>query len=454
MRNLKRSIFLLAALGLPACAPSEPSHYLALVGGTVIDGTGAAPHQGWTVLIRDSLIAAVGPELEVPSGAEIRDISDYTVVPGLIDMHGHMYALRENQFTAYPSLYLAGGVTTVFSPGDFDPEGMTALRDQVARGEVAGPRILTAGPYFDTYPSAVPWIGGVRSLEEARALVTEWKDRIDAVKVYSSATEELITFLVEQAHAAGLKVTGHLGGPTTTLRAIELGIDGLEHGIFAVAEIGDVPQYGPINERYCSLAEVNLDSPAVDSLIDAIVEEGVWVTPTIVALAAIHPDFQPPTPDAVVYLSEDFRSRMEAMPAYLNDVGAECLDRALEVQLEFVRRVHERNGLVVTGTDPVSPLLTPGYALHAEMKYLVEAGLTPLEAISAATRNGAVALGLLNEIGIIQPGHRADLAVVRGDPATDIAAIGNTVVVFKDGIRYDPQALRDGVKGKIGPPTG
>jgi imidazolonepropionase-like amidohydrolase len=453
MRKLNRFIFLLTLLVLGGCAPGEPGHYLALVGGTVIDGTGAEPHQGWTVLIRDSLIAAAGPDVEVPGGAEVQDISGKTVVPGLIDMHGHMYALRENQFIAYPSLYLAGGVTTVFSPGDFDPQGMTALRDRVAQGAVVGPRILTAGPYFDTYPSAVPWIGGVSTLEEARALFTAWRDRIDAVKVYSSATEELIGFIIEQAHAAGLKVTGHLGGPTTTLRAIELGIDGLEHGIFAVAEIGDVPQYGPVNERYCSLAEVDLDGPAVESLIGAIVEEGVWVTPTIVTMAGIHPDFRPPTPDAMDYLSDDFRSRMEAMPAYLNDVGAACLDRALELQLEFVRRVHERDGLVVTGTDPVSPVLTPGYALHAEMAYLVEAGLTPLEAISAATRNGAMALGLLNEIGVIQPGHRADLVIVEGEPATDIAAIGNTVAVFKDGIRFDPQALRHAVMGMIGPPT-
>lgn len=452
MCKLHRFVFLLAALALGACAPTEPGSYLALVGGTIIDGTGAQPHQGWTVLIQDSLIAAVGAEVEVPRGAEVQDISGHTVLPGLIDMHGHMYALRENQFTAYPSLYLAGGVTTVFSPGDFDPEGMTDLRDRVARGEVVGPRILTAGPYFDTYPSAVPWIGGVSSLEEARALFIAWGDRIDAVKVYSSATEELIGFLVEEAHAAGLKVTGHLGGPTTTLRAIELGIDGLEHGIFAVAEIADVPQYGPVNERYCALAEVDLASPTVEALIDAIVEEGVWVTPTIVTLAGIHPDFLPPTPDAMDYLSDDFRSRMEAMPAYLDDVGADCLDRALELQLEFVRLVHERDGLVVTGTDPVSPLLTPGYALHAELAYLVEAGLTPLEAISAATRDGAIALGLLNEIGVIRPGHRADLVIVQGDPSADIAAIGNTVMVFKDGIRFDPQTLRDAVKGKIGPP--
>jgi len=105
---------------------------------------------------------------------------------------------------------------------------------------------------------------------------------------------------------------------------------------------------------------------------------------------------------------------------------------------------------VVTGTDPVHPLLTPGYALHAEMAYLVEAGLTPLEAITAATWNGAVALGLDIEIGVIRQGYRADIVVVRADPATDITAIGNTVAVYKGGVHYDPAVLRDAVRGMIG----
>lgn len=452
MRTQNRSLFLLAALFLGACAPSDTNGYLALVGGSVIDGTGADPYVGWTVLIHDSVIAAVGADVEIPRGAEVQDVSGKTVLPGLIDMHGHMYAMGGNQFDAYPSLFLAGGVTTVFSPGDLDPEGMTALRDQVSRREVVGPRILTAGPYFDTYPSMVSWIGGVRSLEEAAAQFTEWKGRIDAAKVYAGATEELISFVVEQAHAAGLKVTGHLGGPTTSLRAIELGIDGLEHGIFAVAEVTDVPQDGPLNDQYCSLAELDMSSTEVESLIDAIVEEGVWVTPTIVTMAGIHPDFVPPTPDALNYLSEHLRTVMEGMPDYLDEAGADCLTRAIGRQLDFVAQVHERKGLVVTGTDPVSPLLTPGYGLHIEMAYLVEAGFTPLEAITAATRNGAIALSLDNEIGTIRRGHRADLVVVQGDPSTDIAAVGNTVIVFKDGQRFDPQILRDAVKGKIGVP--
>jgi imidazolonepropionase-like amidohydrolase len=437
----------------PACEPVEPGSYTALVGGRVIDGTGTSPYEGWTVLIRDSVIEAVGPDARIPRSAERIDVSGHTVLPGLIDMHGHMYAMGGNQFDAYPTLFLAGGVTTVFSPGDFDPEGMIELRDQVARGEVLGPRILTAGPYFDAQPSLVGWIEGVTDPEEAVAKLAEWEDRIDAAKVYSSLEEEEMAAVIEAAHTSRLKVTGHLGGPVETRRAIELGIDGLEHGIFAVSELTGVSQAAPLEELYCALASVDLDGEVAQGLIQAILENHVWVTPTTVTMQGIHPDFDPPVEDWGVYLSDDLRHVMEQQQPYLNEAGSECLDRALAIQMEFVKRIHTAGGLVVTGTDPVSPKLTPGYALHAEMANLVEGGLTPLDAIRAATRNGAVALGLQGEIGTIEAGKRADLIVVMGDPSLEIEDVGNTIWVFKGGLKHDPAHLRKAVRGAIGLPA-
>jgi len=361
-----------------------------------------------------------------------------------------MYAMGGNQFEAYSALFLAGGVTTVFSPGDFDPEGMIELRDRIARGEVVGPTVLTAGPYFDHDPSVVGWIQGVGSVEEALAKFEAWKDRIDAVKVYTNITEEELGALAGAAHANGLKMTGHLGGQVTTLRAIELGIDGLEHGLFAIAEITDAGQADPLADQYCALAAVDLDGPVAESLIRGMVDEGVWVTPTIVTLQSIHPDFQPPTEAWLDYLSPELGERMAQMPAYLDPGGAACLDGALSRQLEFVGRIHEAGGRVVTGTDPVSPKVVPGYGLHAEIANLVQAGFTPLEAITAATRDGAVALGLIGEVGTLEAGKRADLVVVLGDPASDIATIGNTVSVYRSGIRYDPDSLRESARGMIG----
>jgi imidazolonepropionase-like amidohydrolase len=440
------------ALIFASCAGGDTDPVIALVGGTVIDGTGAPPREGETVLIRGGRILEVGPDVRVPPRAEVIDVAGMTVLPGLIDMHGHMYAMGSNQFDAYPALFLAGGVTTVFSPGDFDPEGMIALRDQIAAGEVMGPRILTAGPYFDADPSVVSWIEGVGSAEAVRAKFDRWKDRIDAVKVYTSLTEEMLAELVAGADAAGLRVTGHLGGATATARAIELGIDGLEHGIFAIAEIVDTSPNEPIADQYCTVAGLDLNSSGVEAAIDAIVDGGVWVTPTIVTIQSIHPEFEPPSSDWREYLTEGLRRALSEIPPYLDGDGAACLERALEKQLDFVRRVHERGGLVVTGTDPVAPAITPGYGLHAELANLVRAGFTPLEAITAATRDAAGALGLDGEFGTLEAGKEADLVIVEGDPTTDITRMGDTVWVFTDGVRHDPSALRESARGKIGLP--
>jgi enamidase len=127
-----------------------------------------------------------------------------------------------------------------------------------------------------------------------------------------------------------------------------------------------------------------------------------------------------------------------------------CLEEALERQSQFVKAVHDQGGLIVAGTDPVLPILLPGYSLHRELQNLVKAGLSPLEAIRAATLNAAIATQLDSQKGTIAAGKVADLVVVEGNPDDDITAIGNTVLVFKAGIPYLPEALRKSVEGQIG----
>jgi imidazolonepropionase-like amidohydrolase len=127
-----------------------------------------------------------------------------------------------------------------------------------------------------------------------------------------------------------------------------------------------------------------------------------------------------------------------------------CLRGALEQQGQFIKLFHARGGRVVAGSDPVVPSLLPGYALHRELRNLVGAGLTPLAALQAASLTAAQVLGLDEQIGTIAAGKRADLVLVDGDPASDISAIGQTFLVFKDGIPYDPTALRAAARGQIG----
>lgn len=451
IKNLVRLIlcagfFISAANGLYA-----QERVTALVGGTVIDGTGKPPRTGDTVLIRGERIAAIGRKVKIPKGATVIDITGKTVIPGLIDMHGHMYVRatgpQRSQFEAFPLLYLAGGVTTVRSPGDFEPEGMIALRERIERGEAKGPRIFTAGPYFDHDPSQVSWIKGVKSSQEALEKFNQWKDRIDYVKFYTRITEPEFRVVLEAAHKAGIRATGHLDSITAT-RAIELGIDGLEHGIFAMSEL--IPP-SKKQDLFCVLADLDLNTPVVENLINSIVKKRVAIDPTIVVYQSLRSDFEPVTPGWLKYFSTEAQAyqtklRSSSKP---NTARDECLQRAIQKQLQFVKKVYERGGIIIAGTDPVIVTLTPGYGLHRELKNLVAAGLTPVEAIKAATLVAATVLRREKDLGSIQRGKLADLVVVEGTPATRIEDVGNTEMVFKGGVQYDPATLRKSAEGQI-----
>jgi len=425
----------------------------ALVGGRVIDGTGAPPLSACTVLLRGDRIVAVGPDLAIPDGFATVDVAGKCIVLGLIDMHGHLYANNgreiRNQFQAYPLLYLAGGVTTVFSPGDFDPEGTVAFREKVKRGEAIGPRVLTAGPYFDHRPSKIGWINGVQSSEEACEVFGAWKDRIDGVKVYTSIEEKELVELIRVAHGAGLRVVGHLESVAAT-RAIELGIDGLEHGIFAMSELARLDETGfPTTSYFKALASVELNGPQMKALIATIVERGVVIDPTTVTMQSLLPDCEAVAPDWKEYAApsvaksyEEFVSAIREMEKQQGPEWLEAAHGALRKQAQFVKAVHDRGGVIVAGTDPVAIDLLPGYGMHRELRNFVDAGLTPLEAIQASTQHAARALRREKDFGTIEPGKFADLVVTAGDPARKIEDIGRIEFVIAAGVRYDPEHLR------------
>ena len=431
--------------------PIADGEIIALVNGRVIDGTGAPAWLDWTVLIQGTNIIDAGPNVVIPEGARRVDMTGQTLLPGLFDMHGHLYSYNgeklKAEFNTYPRLYLAGGVTTLFTAGDFDPRGAISLREKIRNNEAVGPQILTAGPYFSG-GSAASWMLTARTPEEMLALYEAWNDQIDGVKTYTRIPEDQFVALLEAAHADGLKVTGHLES-ISGLRAIELGIDGIEHGLFSMSEFfPNLPQSVSFRAQYCAITKLDITSSEVTVIVDALVDRGIYVDPTIVVFQPELPDFVPLVADWEKYLDPD--AVMPLRRALRSIVEPTCLKDALVKQSQFVKAVHDRGGLIVTGTDPVLPILLPGYSLHRELKNLVDAGLSPLEAIQAATLNSAIATGLDSQKGTISAGKIADLVIVRGNPDEDITAIGNTVLVFREGIPYLPEALRKSVEGQIG----
>lgn len=421
---------------------------LAITGARVLDGLGGV-YENQTVLIEGDKIAAVGQGISVPSDAVEIDAKGMTVMPGLFDMHGHMYARGGKAITmqipAYPLLYLAGGITSVRAPGELDPEAAVQLREDQACGRIDGPRVYTAGPYFDHAPSSISWIKGTDDPEQALAMFERWRDRIDVVKVYSRIQEEQFKVLEKAAHAAGLPVIGHLGS-LTAKKAIELGINGLEHGLFQMSE------FRPVDMGYGHVETLDMECLELRRLIDSIVKNKVVICPTIVVFQySMEPDFRPAVENWLDYLTPEARATREGMasrPEMTDDQRA-TLERAMDKQFRFTKMVHEAGGLVVPGTDPVGPALTPGWGLHRELENFVRAGLTPLEAIRAATYDSARALGVDRERGSISAGKLADLVIVEGDPSREIRDVARTRKVVLGGKIYDPADLRKRALGQI-----
>ena len=427
---------------------------VAIVGARVVDGTGAPPRAGCTVLVRGERIAAVGPGVRVPAGATVVDATGMTLLPGMFDTHGHCFTVDgKEQYEAFPLLFLAAGVTTVFSPGEKDPAGAYALRDRLARGEQIGARLLTAGPYFEKGRGELDWLVGYADEAEALRWLEQHGPRMDGLKLQMQITEDECKAILDAAHARGIKVTGHLGS-VTARRAIELGIDRLEHGLFAMSEFAPYEFEGidAWAAKFGRLGELDLDSAPVQELIDLIVSRRVALSATTVAFAAWAPDFEPLAPDWDSYLSPAIRRIEKGRALRVQQLAGERGEQfaaGVRKQLEFCKRVHDRGGVVVTGTDTGDKRLIPGFGVHRELALLVRAGFTPLAAIRAATGHAAWALGVDRDLGTIEAGKVADLVLVTGDPTIDIAAIGNTQRVWKAGRAFEPAKLRELARGKI-----
>ena len=428
------------------------SHPIVLVPDNIIDGVHNEPRKGWKILIKDGLIHDIGSNISIPDEAEIISLNGKTILPGFIDMHGHIYANNGTNVQnepAYLKLYLAGGVTTIFSPGEFYPEQTLELKRQVENSEILGPQIYTAGPYFDHRFEIFRNTKGKSNKIKTENLINEWQDKIDGIKVYERIAVDELQFLIQKAYSLGIPITGHLGS-VTAKRAVELGIDGLEHGLLGIPDFFSDGEN--ISSRVCSIAEINVESPKVNELIDLFVKNGVYLSPTIITFQSISPGFEPQTPEWKEYLSEDTRKDFVRTWAQMQGMlgNPDCWIKALQNQDLFLKKFYDKRGMLVTGTDPVGPVILPGFSLHAEVLNFVRLGLSPLDAIKAATINGAKALQKDNEIGSLEVGKRADLMVIEGNPLENISDIKRVVMVIKEGIQYDPQKLRNSAKGKVG----
>lgn len=392
-------------------ATSPHQGNLALTGATVLVGDDLEPQANATVLIEDGVIVAIGPQVDVPSSATVIDLSGATVLPGLMDLHVHLGSAREPGENIGPlqmpgvifdsmrfnpdnrRAFLEAGVTTIRSLGN-EHIWVTDLRAKVQDGDLEGPRVYAAGPVFTTlggHPVVTIFGGKVvgdtqvpASPKEAREAVRRLATgsrAVDVVKVIQDRGRAgrplapidpaILAAIVDEAHEHALPVTAHWGTAQDLAEVLAAGVDGLEH-------VGRLPDGWP------------------DGLLDTIVSGSVPVAPTLAVTEVGAP------PDGLSQMQRN------------------------------VSALHEAGGHIVVGSDAGMPGVPFGGGVRRELELLVDSGLTPHDALRAATTDAAAALGT-TAFGAIEPGRAADILVVDGDPLAAISDIRNVVLVLRDG---------------------
>jgi imidazolonepropionase-like amidohydrolase len=425
----------------------------------VIDGTGAPPREDQTLVIRDGRIAQLGDaaSTQVPAGALVLDLTGKSVIPGLVMMHEHLYyptgpGVYGNLVESFTRLYLAGGVTSMRTGGNMNGYGELAIARAIERGEKPGPWIDATAPYLEGAGLGIGQVHELQSADDARRMVRFWADAgATSFKAYMHITREELRAAIEEAHRRGLKVTGHLCS-VTYREAAALGIDDLEHGFFVATDF--VPNKEPDvcpgqAAGMAAVAAIDTSDARFKALVADLVAHHVAVTSTLTVFETFTPG--QPVPPGLEVLDPILRERFEQFHANVQrnprSIYASLFAKARAMEVAFARA----GGLLVAGTDPTGAGgVIPGYSDQRAVELLVGSGFTPLEAIKICTLNGATYLGRADRIGSIAVGKQADLVVLAGNPASDVADIRKVELVFKQGVGYDPAKLIASVKGKVG----
>jgi imidazolonepropionase-like amidohydrolase len=481
MRKLVVAVFLMWACSVPLVAQTlspqvrrfvkVDAPVVALTHVRVIDGTGAAAREDQTVVISKGKIESVSDasSASLSRDTQVLDLHGYTVVPGLVGMHDHMFypaggAIFHEMAYSFPRLYLAGGVTTIRTTGSIEPYMDLALRKMIDRGEVPGPHIHVTGPYLEGPGTWAPQMTELKTPEEAVATVNFWIDRgVDNFKAYNFLSRAVLKAAVEAAHKRGVKVTGHLCS-IGFREAAALGIDGLEHGLLVDTEFfsGKKPDQCPDSlAAIAALVKMNVDDAPIQETIGDLVAHHVAVTSTLPVFELFVANKAPVQQRVLDALSIEARSQFLetrvrfSLPERDPKTGEVLPDpfplTVFTLEMQFERALVKAGGLLLAGEDPtgIGGDLA-GFGDQRELELLVEAGFTPIEAIHIATANGAQYLGELDRIGTIAPGKQADLVVIKGDPSKKIEDVENVETVFKDGVGYDSAKLIESVRGLVG----
>ncbi len=436
---------------------SEPRDgTLILRGGWLFDGISDTRRPNSAIIIRNGVIAEVDAEVQqqIIPNATVIDLQDSeTILPGMIDLHAH-YNLdlvdvgRVEEVVYNGIVFLANGVTSTWSAGEYYPERVIAQRDLIDIGEATGPRLFASGPYFGAFrceyniktaaDDCLAWPNDITE-EEIRREVDKWAEQgVISIKI-KQATPGEAKILIEQAHINGMTTTAHLanydGEYDVHLRdAILMGIDRIEHRL--------------------TLGSGGPASAEMGQMIDLILSHQVYYGASLQMYGGINLRRDRPTEMVWTDEAKYFTPYTQQLLDERGPPPPESEPQEFAQRNNELKTLYEAGGanLIIVGTDePVYTSLLPGFAYHRELLAMTYAGLPPVAVLRAATINGATALGIEDKLGSIEVGKLADLVVVSGNPLDDIKIARNIRFVIKDGIVHNPEVLLQSAEGQIGP---
>ncbi|HEY0476924.1 MAG TPA: amidohydrolase family protein, partial [Kofleriaceae bacterium] len=392
-----------------------------------------------TVVVVGDRITAVGDaRTPIPAGARVIDARGKTLIPGLWDMHVHL-------FDDHGTLQLASGITAVRDLGN-DIDGLAARVARFDAGTEIGPHVLRAGLIDGPGPLAAPTGVLAGTPEEAIAAVQKYADAgYVQAKIYSSVQPTLVPVIARAAHDRGLRVSGHIPTGMNAAQAVEAGYDEIQHVNFLFLQFLAGPEddtrtplrFTRVAER---AADLDLAGPEVQKFLDLLVAHHTVLDPT---LATFHAMFvaDPGDLDPILLPYEKRLPAQVARGAHNGGLPAPGGQRAkfrasYAALLRMIKAAWDRKITIIAGTDSIA-----GLSLPHELELYVQAGIPPADVLSLATLGAARVMGKDREAGSIAVGKRADLVLIDGDPTRDISSVRNTTAVVCRGVVYDPGEL-------------
>jgi imidazolonepropionase-like amidohydrolase len=462
-----RRVVVLVALLLLASFPMEAQEApIAFVGVSVVDVVRGRVEPDQTVVVEGDRIVGVGrrDQVAVPAGARTVDGRGRFLIPGLWDMHVH--AVNPGIQELFLPLLIANGITGVREMWS-RVEWLDSARVAIERGKLAGPRLIGAGNLVDGKPQIWPGSLGAADPDEGRRLVDSLhRAGAGFIKVYSRLSPETYGAIAEEAKRLGIPFEGHVPTLVSPAEASDLGQLTIEHltmipqACSSLAdefrrEVGAVvaskgwDSAGAAQRLLGRRMSEAYDAEACRSLARRFVKNGTWMVPTMTVLRSTsHLDDTTLAADLRLRFipgffklswdpRRDFRFRM------LTAEDWATRKRGHRRQIEIVGLLHREGVRFLAGTDLSNPYIYPGFSLHDELANMVEAGMSPLDALRTATLNPAVFLGQEREAGTVETGKRADLVLLDANPLDDIKNTTRIRAVVAAGRLYDDQALAE-----------